>query len=342
MTKAMELVVRIKPLSRLRLHGAGDRSARTPGPGAIPGEEPLLPRIETLLGLLASTSWRLEGAEWSCTSWDDCVMEKAEKLLCNDGLKYIVGPFLVTRTISGEIRVYLNASTVLLELSGLRDYLYAAELLREAATAYTPGEKKRLRRQAGEVLQGLAEQGKLVADNAIAQRLTGIALSHTTRTTIHGLIYSQAHVDYTVLGKDTEIILVAKCVAEPKTLDEIPVDLRPRSAPVILQVDTANLPCIAAATPAIVLSPSPISLDGIGSLVAVHPLPPRPPLEQLAKAYKPEPWKHEKTQPIPALWPGTIILKGLVQAAQRIMHVASIDSLAVFYKELKTLVTRIS
>lgn len=332
----MELVVRVKPLSGLRLHGAGDRSARTPGPGAIPGEEPLLPRVETLLGLLAGTRWRLEGRGWSCTDWWSCVMNKAEEMLCRGELEYVTGPFLVTRTETGT-RVYVNAATALLELSGLSDYLYAAMLLAKEARAYTPGERMRLRRQAAEVLRKLREEEKLVPSDAVAQRLTGIALDPSTRTTRHGLIYSQARVDYAALGKDPEVILVARCASEPVVLDRVPAALRPRSAPVMIRAEPVTLPCLGSDAPALVLSPSPLDPGEAGSLVAVHPWPPRPPLEQLAKAYQPEPWRHEKTGPAPALWPGTIILEGEVPRTSKIMHMVNIDQLQRLYNELRIL-----
>ena len=76
-------------------------------------------------------------------------------------------------------------------------------------------------------------------------------------------------------------------------------------------------------------------MDEAGSLVAVHPWPPRPPLEQLAKAYQPEPWRHEKTWPEPALWPGTIILEGEGHPGQEIMHVVSMDRLQRLYNGLR-------
>ena len=292
--------------------------------------------METLLGLLAAVKWRLERAKWGCTGWEDCVLEKAEEMLCRDELEYVTGPFLVTRTETGT-RIYVNASTALLELSGLSDYLHAAMLRAKEARAYTPGERIRLRRQAAEVLQKLREEGKLVPSDAVAQRLTGIALDPSTRTTRHGLIYSQARVDYDALGKNPEVVLVARCVTEPRTINGAPAALRPRSAPVIIRAEPRSLPCLGGAAPAIVLSPSPIDLDEAESLVAVHPWPPRPPLEQLAKAYQPEPWRHEKTEPRPALWPGTIILKGEEHPGQKIMHVVNIDQLQRLYNELRIL-----
>ncbi len=106
------------------------------------------------------------------------------------------------------------------------------------------------------MLRKLREQGKLVPGTTLAQRLTGIALDPSTRTTRHGLIYSQARVDYDALGKNPEIILVARCTTEPRRVEEVPAALRPRSAPVTIRAEQRNLPCLGDATPAIALSPS--------------------------------------------------------------------------------------
>ena len=299
-------VITIRPVTGLRLHGAGDRTARSPGPGVVLGEEPILPRIETVLGLLAAKEWW--GTHGRCSDWGDCVLKKALEGLCgNDEGAKVFGPFLVN-VGDREPRVFINAGTGLLSVSGVKRYVEVAKNLMEAAQETRPGRRKELKEVAISKLEELMERRDFIPAEEIAQKMTGIAINPRQRVVEHGLIYSYAYIDYRgAVGKSLITVIVAGCT-HPRERSFNAV-LGPKSAPVAVAVSGTNLTCLitqSAESPHIALTPAPI--EGLDTVEwAIHPRPPSPPLEVIASSYSTDGEKFLKTDPKPALWPGTVI-----------------------------------
>lgn len=332
------LAVAIQPTGALRLHGSGDRSAWSPGPGALPGEEPLLPRLETLIGMLANTAYRAGCApSHGCKDWCSCSLAAAARLLygvVQAGSAVLMGPFLVAETTTKktkETRVYINASTGLLDLKGLSGWVRAAELLAEAAGALPPARVSRLHDEAQDILKELERKGYFIPAQRLASRHTSITLDPWRKGTRHGLIYSLARVD---LRSGLEAVLAGQkarvkrvwIVALSMVRDQghAPClvkwagSLGPRSTPVYavlwrlkglhtsdtdpewLQKECTEHLCIA-------LTLAPVSSEHGWADFAVHPWPPRPGLEVYARAYSSNGPGFAKDRPLPGYWPGTIL-----------------------------------
>jgi len=338
------LVVELRPAGPLRLHGSGDRSAWSPGPGAIPGEEPLLPRLETLVGMLADTAYRAGCTpSCGCKDWCSCSLAAAAHLLYGTGSASaaLLGPLLVAETReNGEkkTRVYINVSTGLLDLDGLPAWAEAAKLLAMAWGALLPSHASRLAEEARNSLQELEEKSLYIPAWRLASRPTSVALDPQRKAASHGLIYSLARVDLrggleaalkAALSRQgvearverVRIVAVslgwgpghAPCTAEWAS------SLGPKSTPVyvrLARLEALNTP---AKSPeeilsectretCIALTPAPIEPGGWAGY-AIHPRPPGPPLEVYARAYGTTGPGFAKDKPRPSYWPGTL-LKG--------------------------------
>ncbi len=317
------------PLSGLRLFGAGDRSARSPAPGAMPRDEPLLPRLETLLGSMANVYAGLRGLR--CTSWGSCVLAAALRLLLGEevrGLCAVSPPMLVVWTRSGEQRVYIDAGSWLLRVDSgeaLHGYMGAAELLYRSLTEQLPRRRLEAEEEAEDAIRELIEEGSLIPFYAVSRRLTHVAVNPVSKTAVYNLLYSLPWVSYNTVamppgGEALEtlrarIVVLAACSnGEPQGLDTV-ATLGPKSAPSRLY--TRALPGGAADT----LLDAPEQPPG-GSLVAslqplasccpkaIHPGNPSP-LELHVAAYRTSPTygaPPETTPPRPALRPGTLLL----------------------------------
>ncbi len=316
------------PLSGLRLFGAGDRSARSPAPGAVPRDEPLLPRLETLLGSMAAVYAELRGLR--CTSWESCVLIAALRLLLGEevgGLCAVSPPMLVAETRSGEQRVYMDAGSWLLRVDSgkaLRGYIGAAELLYRSLVEQLPRRRLEAEEKVEDVIHGLIEEGSLIPFYAVSRRLTHVAINPASKTTVYNLLYSLPWISYNTVatqpgGKALEtlrarIVVIAACSkGEPQSLDTT-ATLGPKSTPSRLRIRAS--PSGAADT----LLGAPEQPPG-GSLVAslqplaccpkaIHPGNPAP-LELHVAAYRTSPryGAPPETTPLrPALRPGTLLL----------------------------------
>ena len=327
----------LSPLSGFRLFGAGERTARAPAPGAVPREEPLLPRLETLLGALAARYWLGVGGG-CCGQWGGCVAGPALELLIGGagGVCAVSPPLLTTRVyIEGEgweTRIYVDASTWLLRvdnIDSLERYVEAAGLLLRARRELLPGHKLKAEQQAKDIIERLVENADLVPAWAVSRRLTHIALQRDTKTAEHGLLYSLPRVSYNTLyttprGRKImlttpRLVLLAACTSgTPASLDTL-LTVGPRGGPARLQTlganeETAHTLLDAPEEPpaeAIVASLQPARSH---CREAAHPGLPVP-IELHAAAYRERPGTAEPpdtTPPHPALRPGTVLTRNTI------------------------------
>ncbi len=337
-------LVRVLPLAGLHLQGAGGRAALEPAPGAVTREEPLLPRLETLLGLLASRMLESSGAGGCSGDWWSCTAASAARLACGDGDKAEVtftGPLLAvtlrTRRDRGReerMQLYINAGTALLAVEALHAYLDAALAAREAAETLNPRRRAELRAEAGKKLADLQRRGHLLPAETLLARWTGVALNPRRGSVEYGHLYTRPRIDYRIPLPDAvvekaEIILVACCKTQDNSSGHLEwlAGLGPRSPPVRARLEPlqdngicSQLHNIDTTKTRIALTPTPLSECTLSSaeqplkLTAIHPRRPPPPLELLAASYstsniKGLPEAVRKTKPRPSLWPGTIILE---------------------------------
>ncbi|NPA05305.1 MAG: hypothetical protein GXO09_04355 [Crenarchaeota archaeon] len=312
----------------IRLHGAGDRLPRSPGPGAIPSEEPLLPRLETLLGALAA-AWWARNPGGGCIDWVSCVLKPASGMLCYGCLEYVAAPLLVARLAGDEnrVKVYIDVAAGLLDADYLDDYVEAARLLGLAGEVLDSHQrvleayKEYVERveEAAEIKKKLWGRG-LIPAARVLRRVTHISIGYGRRAVEHGLIYSLPWIDY--LGavsdavgeavRDVWVVLPYQCSSLPREGldgDVLWLGVRHAAARVRVLGLEAGL-AVDSHGASIVLSQQPLrGVESIGALRAVHPWRPRPSLESLASSYRPLGRLHAKTRQRPALWQGTVILK---------------------------------
>ena len=316
--EAVLLGIVFEPLQALRLHGSGDRVAREQAPGAIPGEEPLLPRLETLIGALASLAYRTGLVSDDASGrgdWCEYSLGAAAKLLgCTSPGSWITGPFLVARGIStSNKRVFINVSTGLLDADAVDEWVEIAAELREAAAKTLPRERHWARMEAAERIQRLIEEGKLVPWYAVTQRFTSVALEPRTKSAMYNLVYTYTRIHVHIVPAETGlypagIALIAQCNASgEKHVPTSIVSLGPRSTPALLLATRLGPETIPEDNepPYIAVSNAPLwsSID-----YAIHPLPPGPGLEAHARAYHTEYGKgFRKDRARASLWPGTVI-----------------------------------
>ncbi len=318
-TSGFAVMVSMKPISGLRLHGSGSRSARTPAPGALPREEPLLPRIETILGALANAYWSRRGGS-GCSSWEECVLKPSLNLVCGGNWQQasIYGPFLlVIDRLGGNVKVYVNISSGLLEASNtaIQRYIEAAQAV--FTPKYLPREILKTRQTVAEIFKELENRGSFIRREKLVKRLVGVALKPGAKAAEHGLLYSQAWIDLRKVGKgyaEHLITLYIYCKGNTAhVLDEEWVAaLGPRSTPVQLRLTSIDTLSQTSTTEhSLVISYQPLDNTSIREVRAIHPARPAPSLELHASVYA----SHaphsspRKTLPMPALWPGTVILE---------------------------------
>ena len=312
----------------LMLMGPGDRLPASPAPGAVPRGEPLLPRIETLIGALAPIAiGELRGGRppGSC----DEVPRIVAEWLTGGACLTVAGPFLRLRTRRGT-RVYVNVYTHLLDLEALDKYVELFELKLEAFHTPNPSLRHRLLDQAAALVEELEDEGLLIPWEAVAQRRQRHALNYSTKTVIHGHLFTETRIDYTQIPAylkdvnsmskkheeddgETEGGLVVEppelilLVAAPR-LSEVKasVSLTPLKTPARLEVREAQGPehlLAGCGDELLVLSNSPIELY---ECRALHPLNPRPKITIHATTCR-TCTGFSKTEPREAYQPGTML-----------------------------------
>ncbi len=331
-------IIRIKPAgTTLKLHGAGDRLPWAPGPGAIPSEEPLLPRIETIVGMLASI-WYSQVCSSStgisqqrCRDWCTCTAHQAGRLIRVCGVTEIVGPFLVAkiRYLNGDedTRVYINATTGLLDVEGIDRWVEAAELIRETSRSLFPRNRHYLRKEVSNILTELMDGNEgtplYISAEELSQKMTKVSLDHTLKTARYGMIYSTPGIDligglkaalaHKATLESLSIVVLAINVEghtdEWRHITTVATPLGPKGSPVIVRIEgtSEELETYEDTRYSIALTPAPVTSYTVS---AVHPRPPRPPLELYTVAYRISngtSTKFTKGDPTPAYWPGTVL-----------------------------------
>ena len=350
----------------LSTRGPGDMLPRASTIASI-YETPILPRLETLVGLITRTvietrikdiesELRSAGYNYSTTSekWEYTVYHVFVKYL---GVSKIKGPVLV---ISRDNRdnenkeYYVNIGLGLLKINNKRQcpsmYSELAKKVWESIREANVLEKYRITREVEEKLNELVEKECMVYPHPLTS--TGISLDNTSKSTRHGLIYSYILQDYTGLthGKSYTVgILVDADTGKTQDLvgSGITVSMGPRGRPAILVEEKIDKnPCCLGFTnssePKIAITPLPLALVGNntveGSSVAVvHPLRIKPLIIQLAKSTivtivkkdkEEEEWA--KTGMEPAYQPGSVVVKGSVKT-RKIPRSNSGGLLELFY-----------
>jgi hypothetical protein len=303
------LLAEFKPAYMVRLHGAGDRLAWSPGPGTIPGEEPLLPRIETLLGALAAVAHEMGKACSTCDNWCRCVLEAAAELL---GLTEAVvyGPFLVA-----DSKVYVNVGTGLLELGALREWVSMAERVRKALNNSLPLERSQAIRKVNDTLESLQRGRLYIDDTKLVQREVSVTLNPHRKGAAYGLIYSQSSIDYRgTLGGDARISLLVEPLEDrSSTPDEgLVARIGVRHSYAEIRIKTieakATLPPFNTSSShyAVVITPAPRTIIRCETTPAIHPITVKPRVIVHASSYSIT-GIFAKTRPEPRILPGTVV-----------------------------------
>ena len=335
------ILVAFRPLGSLHLYGAGLRAAFSRGPGAIPREEPLLPRLETLLGILAAavyTSSASGGGGLDCSSaakkgWEEVVLRRvleALGLAGNGEETYIVGPLLhVTYRSGGEDHsaVYINASSGLLATSMcgqsedccIGKWVELAKELKKAKAKAVPREIVEEEAKAKKEWSSVKDKCFVNAEK-IATRRVGVSLSPASKTAEHGLIYSLPEIDYAAAARadasavSTRIVIAfiaSRGGGGAPSLPAMVPRVGPRGPPARLEIQEVPDPPTSTAQKeyAIAVTNTPLALvEQQGATPLPHPSPPAPPLEQHTRSYATALCGVPlKDPPAPSLWPGTVI-----------------------------------
>ncbi len=196
--------VMIKPLEKIILRGTGDKVAGAPGYGSIVGDEPVLPRLETLLGLMASIYYEETGAGAS-GDWGSVVAEKAVELVAPGASEAMIyGPFLEVEA-SGGHSVFINVGAGLLRLDGccvdrfIELYRAASRILSEAVPRGKISVLGKHRDIINEMRSG--EPPCLIDQGLLRSYETGIALDRFMKVTgvtpeTYGMMYRRMTIDY--------------------------------------------------------------------------------------------------------------------------------------------------
>ena len=246
----------------LMLTGPGDRLPALPAPGAVPRGEPLLPRIETLLGALAPIAIRETGREpRDCLEVYDII---AEWLTggTNDEIR-ITGPFLRLKTTKST-RVYINVTSHLLEVlefvnaenqtkKPYVDYVDIALRLDKALREPNPSKRYKMLENVNLKIRKLEDKGVLIPWEAIMQRRQRIALDYSRKSVVHGYLYSESIADYTAIAKvlkeqlsePPELILLLEGEIRPSLEEEeITLSITPHKTHTTLKiVEKTNITC---------------------------------------------------------------------------------------------------
>ncbi len=315
------LTIRLRSAWPLSVRGPGDLMPRS-SPIASLVDTPLLPRVETLLGLIAKTV-----IEQGVLSLDNATSNPQEawrnvvvsSLIGLTGSHYIevYGPFLKI----GD-KYYVDVGGGLLSVSKIACYVRDVGLeLMDAMKVYEPLEYYFRIKNVKRRLESLIREGDLIYPPSMF--MTGIALNREPKSVKHGLMYSYILRDYVSMNKGSyEILLVLKTYEASNvrhSLDETVVQLGPKGRPAKLTIswdkpssqiarftDTSSKCC----SIGVVVSPTHIDARYVGCLDIVHPLNLKPIIIPLASSTKirlggVELWA--KTPLKSALRPGTVI-----------------------------------
>ena len=197
------LKVSFEPLTLLRVRGAGDRLAYAPGPGAVLSDDPLLPRLETIIGAIVS-ALDLEPELYSHEEMVEAVFGKGTK---------VYGPFLLKEDEKEKKdEVYVNIKVAYLKLNErcLNKYFKAYDFLKknilfpkefdeikslkstlEGTSNDEENEKKRFK----SMLDKENEDKCLLDPKALAFKSTHVALDYRRKSAHFGLLYSMSTLD---------------------------------------------------------------------------------------------------------------------------------------------------
>ncbi len=179
------LKVSFQPINLLRVRGAGDRLAYAPGPGAVLSDDPLLPRLETIIGAIVNAL----GLEYELYSHEEMV-----EAIFGKGAK-VYGPFLVKeREVYANVRIgYLK-----LERNCLDKYFGAFEYLNNSVMF--PKDFDELKSFKKE----MKDCGCLVFPERFVFRSTHVALDYSRKSAQFGLLYSMSALDL----RGSEIVIL--------------------------------------------------------------------------------------------------------------------------------------
>ncbi len=220
MPEAYPLILSFTPLTSLYLQGYGDRTPNTPGPGQIPGRDPLLPRIETLIGGVVDYYYRTMlpqlkpcriNSSDEC-SWENRVFNPFLDFLCLNRVDItgIYGPFLILeyKTVeSGKLEkiVFIDVDEGLLDtgvtrnFEGINGYRELYELWRKYHREIFPLDRYIVM----EEIRGKKEditRNFMVSRIELVRSETGIMIDPSMKSTgtgiVRGMIYGRSSIDY--------------------------------------------------------------------------------------------------------------------------------------------------
>ena len=181
------LKVSFQPINLLRVRGAGDRLAYAPGPGAVLSDDPLLPRLETIIGAIVNAL----GLEYELYSHEEMV-----EAIFGKGAK-VYGPLLVKE---GEVYANVRIGYLKLERSCLDRYFRAFEYLNN--NVMFPKNFDKLKSFKKEM-----ENDKcLLVPEEFAFKVTHVALDYSRKSAQFGLLYSMSVLDL----RGSEIVILVE------------------------------------------------------------------------------------------------------------------------------------
>ncbi len=179
------LKVSFEPLSLMRVRGAGDRLAYAPGPGAVLSDDPLLPRLETIIGAIVN-SMSLGHEIYSHKEMVEAVFGRGAK---------VYGPFLVK---DGKVYANVRVGYLKLDKKCLDIYFNAFEYLNNDVMFPKDFDKlKSLKKK-------MINEKCLLTPEDRAFRSTHVALDYSKKSAQFGLLYSMSVLDL----RGSEIVIL--------------------------------------------------------------------------------------------------------------------------------------
>ncbi len=212
MPSAKLFLISFKPLTSLYLQGYGDRTPHTPGPGQIPGRDPLLPRIETLIGAIVDYYYRSNRVcdSGNECSWDKRVFKYFLKCLGlnRDELIGIYGPFLTAKYgANDEIHtdVFIDVGEGLLNIWSSMEHADVINNYIELYNLWIGYYEETFPRKRYTILKSIYDKRRdiekhLVSRETLIRHETGIMINPLTKSTgtgkVRGMIYGRSSIDY--------------------------------------------------------------------------------------------------------------------------------------------------
>ncbi len=253
----MITLITYKPLGRIYTKGPGDRLPGITGPGQLPGYDPILPRLETLIGAYTALLYTRGIAEKTGDkdSWREAVLGPFLSSIGGGDNTRIYGPFLAVKYLgSGEVEVFVDVLYGLLSLKGLEEYMEIYHMWKTYYNILEPMKRYRERFDIEKSISRLmnGEERLFINREKLLAHETGIMIDPESKTTGHGktagMIYSLTSIDLAgsisrakrrIVG-EVSIVLLAKGTGGGTAIEKELVGIGPHRRPALLKTLNIN------------------------------------------------------------------------------------------------------